>query len=255
MPLSAVLTCGWPPVEAGADIDARTLYDQSGLSPSTDGVGRLQALLPQTGAMPIVVDRLDDLFRRSASRDLRVVHLAGALAEVADQRDCNIHCRIDVFAYAFLKATTQLDLLLPQNTDESPFSATWPRWRADLQAMHDFEERGDLPRRRGTATSFDADRYLSIREVLARASAEPERHVATMLLTNGPSTVNELAFESDRSALEVRRSLRVLSGIDVVSHTSDNGAWLLNIETLPIVLFCLRAIVGFDPFANLSGHA
>ncbi|MGF1476815.1 MAG: hypothetical protein ACFB6S_14760 [Geminicoccaceae bacterium] len=254
MALSAVLTCGWPPVVAGADLDAAALYERSELSPSSDNIDRLDALLPDTAASPIVVHKLDGLFRRRRSRDLRVLHLAGALAEIADRRDCDIHCRIDVFAYAFLKATARLDFVLPQHTEDSPFHAVWPEWRAEMRAMHKFEERGQLPRRRDRGRGFDPERYLRVRDVLARASAEPERRVVTLLLTNGPSTLDEIAGETDRTPLDVRRSLRVLSRVDVVAHAPDSGAWRLTLETLPTVLFCMRAIVGFNPFPEISAN-
>jgi hypothetical protein len=243
MKLEAFLTVGWED-DPQANFSAFKLHEAADPSSPqysaalTAELGRAQ---PET-----VLLGLENLFRRRPGDFGPLKQFVGALASMRSPGKLSepLVCRIDVFAYFFLKSAKNLDFVLPRRgggNDE--FDNLRETWAEKIRALERFERTGEaLP-----AGTVEASRYLGIREIISRPSARDELRALTVLLTSGPSTLAEI---SDDLGLNYPLGQRALAAyeheaVGVVERRRGEIFTIVK-DYLPLVVFCLREKMGID---------
>ena len=178
MELQALLTYGWCD-DASEPLSASLLHESARNSGDyqTGLASALDQALSQTGRAPHI-GGLDELFRRCTGGFNAIKQFTGALTQLPASGACPqpLMCRIDGFAYAFLKGAKNFDLFLPPaGTLNAPFREALSNWDTEMYALERFERRGeDLP----VSTSVTAAAYLALRSIVTRASARAYSSVA-----------------------------------------------------------------------------
>jgi hypothetical protein len=246
MRLEAFLTVGWeddPQAEFGAS-RLHAVAGQVSEEYSAALAAELEKAPPETK-----ISGLENLFRRRPGGFGPFRRFVGALASVRSSGKLSepLVCRIDVFAYAFLKSAKNLDFVLPrrkaekgENDDYGNASETWAK---TIEALEHFERTGrSLPK--GTV---EASRYLAIREIISRPSARDELRALAILLTSGPSTSAEISNDLGLNYTLGQRTLAAYEDPDVgVVERRSGGKFSIVKSSLPLVVFCLREKMGID---------
>lgn len=253
MQLEAFLTVGWPD-DPGADFAASRLHEAADRS-SAGYQEELSAAL-QTASPETPISGLDALFRRRSGAFQPLKKFVGALASIdaTDKPTEALVCRIDVFAYAFLKSAKNLDFVLPRragaNADDE-FARVRDSWAATIIALEQFERMGtSLPK--GTV---EAQRYLGLRRIVSRPSARDELRALVVLLTSGPSTLAEISGDLGLNYTLGQRTLAAYEseGVAVIERRSGEVFSIVK-DSLPLVVFCLREKMGVDLLPAVSGE-
>jgi hypothetical protein len=248
MPLKAVLTVGWPEVNAedrasAVSIHKRCEQDQEPERYKVQLLTLLQELGKETDQKkPLCIKGVEKLFRRQISGFSRVQWFVGQLNDVVTANPIldDVHCEIDVFAYAFLKGAKNFDLFLPEvEPKQGPFRDIYPKWKERMDALMRFERDGIKP------PQADADAYVALRRILFRPTTRDEQRTLIMLLVNGPSTSQEITRDLDLPYSLGARILPMLEEIKVLAHRGV-GEYAIRSDALPRVVFCLREAMGFD---------
>jgi len=132
---------------------------------------------------------MEGAFRRRASDIGPIRDLVTALLDV----EGDIRCRIDAFAYAFLRGAKNYDSFM--NVDGESLKALRSRvlgWRQTLDALTDLERLGKEPT--GTSTHWQRTKncYLALRAIVGPDSARDERRALVVLLVTGPAGSDEI---------------------------------------------------------------
>jgi hypothetical protein len=249
MKIIARLTSGWHD-DPQAPWSAAQLF-QAAQGP--DGLDRerlAHALSPASSPGEAEILGLEQLFRRRTGGFDDLKQLVGALASMPAVAGLAqpLPCRIDAFAFAFLKGAKNFDLLLPMEAAEhSGFDTVRKAWEEEIAALEEFERLG-MPLPAGLAS--DAQSYLALRKVVSRSSARDERNTLATLLHSGPSTLEELALDLGLSRPLGQRTLAALEQAHVVERRSE-GRFAIPDARLPLTLFCLRETMGIEPLNAL----
>lgn len=246
MSLKAVLTVGWRD-EVDAPGSAPRLFAAAATAEnSRDALA--QALERDS---PRLVRGLDRLFRLRVGGFGPLKSMAAALLGYADGQSEDVYCHVDAFAYAFLRAAKNFDLLVPEEPapppefePESPFRRALPGWTAHLERLAEFERVG-----REIADDERRD-YLALRRIVVRSSALDERRILMVLVVSGPSTVDDVSRDLGLPYSLGDRIFGALQEAGALDRSGD--LFRIAEDALPTVLFCLHATMGMDYLAILG---
>ena len=250
MKLEAFLTVGWED-NPHADFAAFRLHEVA--AQSGDYSTALAAELEKAPA-ETVISGLGYLFRRRAGAFRPLKRFVAALTSMGPPGKLPqpLVCRMDVFAYAFLKSAKNLDLVLPRRADgHDDYGNVRKTWAETIAALERFERTGKpLP-----GGDVEARRYLAMRKIISRPSARDELRALAVLLTNGPSTLAEISGDLGLSYTLGQRTLAAYEDDDVaVVEHRPGGFFSIQKEALPLAVFCLREIMGIDLLSALPGE-
>ncbi len=243
MKLQAFLTVGWED-DPQADFAALKLHEAA----AQHGEAYSRALAAELATAPqgTEITGLDRLFRRRPGEFGPLKKLVGGLALLPAPTKLTgpLVCRIDAFAYAFLKSAKNLDFVLPRRTGgDDDFKRIRTSWDATIDALERFERRGEtLP-----DDTVEPARYLGIREIVTRPSARDELRALTVLLTSGPSTLEEISSDLGLNHTLGQRTLAAYEQAPVaVIERRPGETFSIVADALPLVVFCLRETMGID---------
>lgn len=211
----------------------------------------LEALRATTPGTP--VSGLERLFRRRSGAFRPLRRLVGELASAEAPENWTgqtLSCRIDAFAYAFLKSAKNFDFVLPRpaapGDDFAAIHAQWSKTISDLEA---FEREGRaMPR-----DSVSPARYLALREIVSRPSARDELRALVVLLTSGPSTMEEISEDLGLNYTLGQRTLAAYeSPAAAVVERRSGSIFAIGKVALPLVVFCLREKMGLNLLPTIS---
>ena len=251
MDLAAELTTGWRD-DPEADCAARKLHSMA----ATSGEDYAHALAGKV-AQCSQISGLDQLFRRRTDGFDAIKALVGGLANLPSSSGGAdpLICRIDVFAYAFLKGAKNFDFLLPlAPKSDDGFRNTYGKWLRTISALENFERLGDpLVANSGVSAST----YLAVRKVLSRPSARDETRALATLLISGPSTLADISGDLGLNYTLGQRTVAVFENIGVLERRVDGSgevAFAIADPALPLVVFFLRETMGLDLLSALAGE-
>lgn len=190
---------------------------------------------------------LEQLFRRTTNGFNTIKQFVRELVSIQSSRlsSSPLLCRMDVFAYSFLKGAKNFDLLLPfDRKNNSAFLAQHKKWALQIEQLEKFERSG---------IKIDNDlssTYLQLRQVVSRPSARDELRTLVTLLISGPSSVDEICQQLGLNSVLVGRMIAVFDQIQVIEPRGDETYALVE-QTLSIVLFCLREVMGIELLGTL----
>jgi hypothetical protein len=210
----------------------------------------LDQALSQTGSAPHI-GGLDELFRRCTGGFDPIKQFTGALTQLSASGACPqpLICRIDGFAYAFLKGAKNFDLFLPPaDTLNASFHEALSNWDTEIHALERFERWGKaLP----MSASVSAEAYLALRSIVTRTSARDERRVLATLLVSGPSSLQEVSADLRLNYTLGERTLAVFEPAPLQAIERRGDRFAIRSPVLPLVLFCLRETMGIDLLSAL----
>ena len=244
MSLEAILTVGWQD-DSADKYSAVSLYAEAE-QPKIDYLHVLTTKLKQAQS-PVTILGLEQLLRHSTDKFKPIQKFVSNLLEVssANKELGMLFCRIDAFAYAFLRGVKNLDLFLPESAVVGPFRKVLNDWSKTITTLEDFE---CLGKAFSPEIRLSANQYLDLRRLIARSSARDERRILTTLLVNGPSSEEEIAVDLGLDYAAGQRSLELFVDIGVVELRAREAYTLVQ-ATLPLVVFCLRETMGIDLLA------
>ena len=256
MPLAAVLTVGWPDDIIGSQESARVIHETCQQQAGDQVEGYSGQLLSTLSRMrqavyedqPLVIRGMDQLFRRRSRGFRELQRFIGYLNQsvVTHPEFKDVHCEIDVFAYAFLKSAKNFDFFLPEVTSrKGPFRSVYQRWIQQMETLKVLERDGKA------SQTPDLQAYLALRRMIFRPSARDERRALATLLVSGPSTRDEISQDLGMPYALSERILPTLEAIDVLERRKDDQ-YVIKTEALPRVVFCLRQAMGFNLLAALN---
>lgn len=237
--LTIRLTTGWN----SAPSDATGAADKA--TQDTDQDELIRQLENQN---PDTIVQLDQLFHRRVKGFAAINKFIGNMAELEPQN--KPICKINVFAYAFLKHAKNYDFFIkiePVSHDEIQISIK--QWRVDVQALEDFERLGKpLPDDETRKT------YLKLRAIVGRASARDEQRALACLLIAGPSNDKDIQLDLNLNYPLSQRIMAALVGTGTITQQKhgDENHYALNDETLPMVFFLIRETIGLDMLALMT---
>lgn len=241
MKLEAFLTVGWGD-------DPQAVFGASRLhNVARNSKDYLKGLAEELDKAPpnTVISGLENLFRRRRKAFLPLRQFIGALTSLPAPKALSepVVCRIDVFAYAFLKMAKNLDFLVPRRLDGTDeLSSVRTAWAEAILALEDFERTGEpLP----AGIGITARRYLSLRDIISRSAARDELRSLVVLLTSGPSTLSEISIDLGLNHTLGQRTLSAYQQIGIL-ETRPGGVLSIENKALPLVVFCLREKIGID---------
>ncbi len=250
MKLEAYLTVGWED-DPRSDVAAARLHQAA----SHSGADYSAALAAELAKMPrdTAISGLDKLFRRRSNEFRPLKQFIGAVASMPAPENVSepLFCRIDVFAYAFLKSAKNLDFLLPRRKGgDDDFGNVSKAWAETITALECLERTGEpLP----SGIPVTADAYLAIREIISRPSARDELRALVVLLTSGPSTLAEISGDLGLNYTLGQRTLAAYERVGALEHRPEN-VFSIAKNALPLVVFCLREKMGIDLLPSLPGE-
>lgn len=242
MLLQAQLTIGWHDGPEAA-LAATQLHEAA----QETGEDYAQAL---AGALEVAdkvrISGLEHLFRRRTGGFEKIKKLVAALAflphpaALADP----LICRIDAFAYAFLRGAKNLDFLLPLGDEvNAGFRKTHAAWSGTFTALENFERLGK-PLTKDACVS--ADQYLALRNIISRPSARDERRALATLMVSGPSSRGQISKDLGLNYSLGRRTVAAFLEMGVVQRRSGGEIFSVAESALPLSTFCLRESMGLD---------
>ena len=241
MALQAILTTGWPD-DPKDRLSATSLHGDA----EQRGTG-YQAFLGaelRKSDNPVIIPGLDRLFRRRTKHFQKIKKFVSNLFELScsDQGPFDIKCKINLFAYAFLKGAKNFDLFLPVSEDNNGFKDKLRLWENQLADLENFERQGipfpsDSPLR--------SEQYLALRRIIARPSATDERRTLATLLVSGPSSIEEISIDLELNYTLGQRTVGVFHDQAILERDSK-GIYVITEDALPLVVFVLRETIGLD---------
>lgn len=193
---------------------------------------------------------LEHLFRRRTGGFEKIKRFVGALASIprSDAYPDPLVCRIDAFAYAFLKGAKNFDFVLPLgDAVNSDFRKTYAAWSRTITALENFERVGKrLPKDAGVS----ADQYVALRSIVSRSSARDERRALGTLLVSGPSTMEDISKDLGLNYSLSQRTVTTFETMGTVERRSG-GIFAVAKSALPLVVFGLRESMGLDLLSSL----
>lgn len=250
MRLEAFLTIGWEDDPQAAFSACR--LDEAATRGADGYEAALTAELEQAPPAT-VIEGLETLFRRRPNGFLPLKRFIGALVSMpaTGQRAEPLVCRMDAFAYAFLKSAKNLDFMLPRpNPAQDDFGHVGKTWAETITALERFERTGEpLP----SGLAVTGAEYLAIREIISRPSARDELRALTVLLTSGPSTLKEISGDLGLNHTLGQRTLAAYEGVGVLERRPGE-VFSIRKGALPLVVFCLREKMGIDLLPALPGE-
>lgn len=209
-----------------------------------------QMPLPQSGGKPLCIDA-NPLFRRRPDGAKPLQHLLASLS-ARDNNDQTIYLLIDVFAYAYLSAAKNIDMVLPEASQAPDVINPQHLWRSQAQSFNErladlerFEQAGRPP-----INHRDAEYYLQLRTILIRSSAREERRVLLHLLIGGPATLDQVAEDLGMSIGLAERVVRALSSGNCPAtqavDESEAQTFRIHPEALPAVTLGLHLRSGLN---------
>ncbi len=243
--LPVELTVGWP-TEGQESVGAKDLHDlavkSSGEELSYEEVILKQLQKPNYSC----VDHLDQLLRRRKNGFSEINRFTATLLKIMDRLDNFKGCRMDIFAFAFLKYAKNYDLFMvasPANV--AHLQGTVTDWKEIVQALEDFERLGqDL----APKYSHFKDIYLKLRSAVSRPSARDEQRTLAVLLGSGPSTLDEISIDLGLHYSLNQRIITTLQNTGAIESRDVNGGpqYFIKETALPVVLFLTRELIGLD---------
>ncbi len=247
MKLRAQLTTGWVDADIKHSLSASALHtraEQAQTSYKNGLMESMHAALQNPPENPLAIYGLENLFRKRVKGSEPMKQFIGALADMKAPAGYahDILCRIDAFAYSFLKGAKNLDFVLPCHREENKeFIEQLDQWNRRLTALADFERFG---RRSTPLPQEQVDAYLAMRTIFTRASARDEIRTLATLLLSGPSTLKEVKEDLGLNYPLGQRTLAAFAALEVVEQQGDRYA--INAKKLPLVVFFLREVIGLD---------
>ncbi len=191
------------------------------------------------------ISGLERLFRRRTGgfeKIKRFISTLAALPHPAKLPDPLI-CRIDAFAYFFLRGAKNLDHLLPLGAAiNAGFRETHKAWSRTIAALENFERVG---KPLTEDTSISADQYLALRGIVSRLSARDERRALATLMVSGPSSIDEISQDLGLNYSLSQRTVAIFLEIGVVERRSGE-VFAIAESSLPLTAFSLRETMGLD---------
>ncbi len=243
MTLEAVLTLGWPD-DPDLEYAAVRLHEAAG--PEKGGEEYARNLGAFLEGEDRVIYGLDLLFRRRVTGFGPLRKFVAALASL--QTSATISCRVDGFAFAFLKGAKNFDFILPE-VEKGPFRDGLPDLFRQLQVLEHFERSGTPL---SSEIGFTRKTYLGMRDILTRKSARDERASLATLLVSGPSTIDEISKDLGLDYTLPQRFLGVFSQLGVLERRAGKR-FAIAMDHLALVVFFLREINGLDLLSILAG--
>lgn len=240
--LSVELTVGWPAGEQKG-LDALELHRLAGRRPEVPYEDVLLEQMQSRGAGHV---NMDQLFRRRKDRFTAINQFTAALLKVVDRVDHFKACRIDIFAFAFLKFAKNYDFFMqPQPGSLGALQSVVAEWQESVQALEDYERLGrDLE----GAYAVHKEIYMQLRSVVARSAARDEQRTLAVLLASGPATLEDISKDLGLHYSLNQRVVKTLRETGALDTRKIDGEsyYLINKAALAVVLFLTREIVGID---------
>jgi len=241
MLLQAQLTIGW---HDGPEKDfAATRLHETALKAGKGYSDTLATTLKAVGKAPI--SGLESLFRRRTRGFETLKKFVAALVSLphpAATADPLI-CRIDAFAYAFLRGAKNLDFQLPLDDKlNAEFRKTHAAWSHTIMALEDFERLG---RPLVKDANISTDHYLALRHIISRPSARDERRTLATLMVSGPSSMKEISEDLGLNYSLGQRTVATFLEKDLVERRSGE-IFAIAEPALPLAVFGLRESMGLD---------
>jgi hypothetical protein len=246
------LTTGWL-TETQDSANAEGLH--SLVSSRLSGAEKLyeELLLEQLRALDVsCIDRVDQLLRRRKHGFSTINQFTAAVLNIIDKLEAFKGCRIDIFAFVFLKYAKNYDLFMVPPADNMRSMQKVVRgWQSAVQALEDFERLGKELK---PPYSGLKDVYLKLRAVVSRPSARDEQRTLAVLLTSGPSTLEEISLDLGLNYSLNRRIMTALAatGAIEVREGEQEPRYTVKESALPVVLFLTRETIGLD-FLTMIG--
>jgi hypothetical protein len=193
------------------------------------------------------------LFRRRPNGFQPLKRFLGALVSMPapGKRAEPLVCRMDVFAYAFLKSGKNLDFILPRRKGgNDDFGNVSKAWIETIGALERFERTGE-PLPSGHAVTGES--YLAVREIISRPSARDELRTLAVLLTSGPSALAEIGEDLGLNYSLGQRTVAAYEGVGILERRAGE-VFSIHKDALPLVVFCLREKMGIDLLPTLPGE-
>ena len=247
MKLRAQLTLGWLDTDKSHQLSAVVLHKHAEQAQTTSDQTLAQDLRSALQGIPensLTISGLDNLFRKRVNGAASIKQLLGAIAniEMPKGHPRELTCRIDAFAYSFLKGAKNFDFILPcYKKDNETFINNMNKWDRFFIDLTRFERLGE---RSPSLTRDNADDYLAMRRIFTRTSARDEIRTIATLLLSGPSTLEELSEDLGLNYTLGQRTLASFENPNVVALQEDK--YRIHLEKLPQVVFFLREVIGLD---------
>ncbi len=241
MLLQAQLTVGWHDGPE-KDIAATRLHERA-LKTGEDYTDALASTLKAVGNARI--SGLEALFRRRAGGFEKIKNFVAALASLPHPTTLAdpLICRIDAFAYAFLRGAKNFDFLLPLGDEvNAGFSKTRTAWSRTITALENFERLG---KPLAKETEVSAEQYLALRGIVSRPSARDERRALATLMVSGPSSMQEISKDLGLNYSLGQRTVAAFLKMGIVQRRSGE-IFAVAESVLPLAAFCLRESMGLD---------
>ena len=254
MKLAANITIGWVD-SSNSPFCAWDLHSRAAAAPDYERSLFHQLQLVKTSTH---IARLDRLFRRTSGGFTPVLRFVEALASMPDIPHAAVPllCDIDLFAYAFLAGTRNLELLLPLVESNSlALAQILNDCQEAMRSLERFERTGVLPT---YMSELDTQQYLALRHVITQPNARKELQVLAALLVSGPSTASNLTRELALSQKTTRHILELLESIEIVNrwHSAQKEVaaepvFSISKVAIPLVMFGLKEKLGLDLMGDL----
>ena len=250
MPITAVLTTGWPESSA-TPMSALQLHEAAGRS-NKEYRKAIKELIA-SGAQPPEILCLEGIFRRSISGFGPLQKMVSTLLDV----DMEIRCQIDAFAFAFLSGAKNYDTLLHvDHSSKQILQKQCAQWRDAVAALTEFERLGKEKPSKWSLSSSDWSHlkatYLALRSIVGRDSARDERRTLVVLLITGPASSDQIREDLRLNYSLSRRVMSALVDTGALSYRRESSEYLLDLKAISVVLFLVRELMGLDMLEMLD---
>lgn len=241
MSLIAVLTTGWSADTANL-IPALKLHKTAECSDDN----YRDALLAQVDSGGDNLLNLDSTFRRRPSGYGPIQRIVSSLVD----QEREIRCQIDAFAFAFLKGAKNYDMLMTVDPDSlRQVQTQLNEWKKAVDALTEFERRGNPLNEPWLSLK---PIYLALRSIVGRASARDERRTLVLLLVTGPASSDEIKEDLRLNYSLSKRVMSALVNTGALTYRKETSHYAIRQETIPVVLFLVRELMGLDMLAMLD---
>jgi hypothetical protein len=206
----------------------------------------LGELLHASNAEPAEILCMEGVFRRGISGFGPIEQMVHALIGL----DTEIRCHIDAFAFAFLRSAKNYDAFMRVDpTSLDSLRKQLSLWDEAVLALTEFERLGQpLP----PEWAHLQQPYLALRSIIGRDSTRDERRTLVLLLVTGPATADQIRDDLRLNHSLSRRVMGALVETGALSYRQESAQYLLELETIPVVLFLVRELMGLDMLGMLD---
>ena len=243
MSITAVLTTGWPESSA-TPMSALHLHEEAEGS-DKEYPEALSRLFSPSTLLPEILC-LEGIFRRRVSGFGPIQKLVSTLVNF----DMDTRCHIDAFAFAFLSGAKNYDTLMKvEHSSYQVLQEQHSRWCNAVAALTKFERLGmEMP----SQWSHLQATYLALRSIVGRDSARDEQRILVVLLNTGPATSDQIREDLRLNHALSRRIMCALVETGALSYRKETSQYLLELKTIPVVLFLVRELMGLDMLGMLD---